>query len=406
MLMASSPCERRAGARTGLRHRRHRRRGTALAARLRPARASSWIGERSGGGGAGGGGGGAGEAGGTDGSACARRAVRNCVMTRDMRPLEDFSPAAFAWEQIAEMPLQHRHRFGRTMRPGDFPTLWELAGEHLALGWSVYGDAPRWASLRSQLMELSPLAKRVLDGGGEDIEYDPTVAMYDLAFEGNALGSALYRGRVAVYSDAVEPAGPGEEDDTFEALRARVFMGGASPLGLLGGPMYAKVSTEVTRIVGEGQLEADGVLWFPWRDAEGADTGAQADARGDPAARAAGDGGEGADAPYVPHPRWPPPDDDNERRRFGGRIAYLRVLGPGVIMGRLYSGYEGEFDAAGGAGGALRGGRRAADADDDDGPASDEAAYDATQKDILPMHLSLERHFVLCRNFLSDVPAR
>ena len=32
----------------------------------------------------------------------ARRAVRNCVLCRDMRALDDFSPASFAWDQVSK----------------------------------------------------------------------------------------------------------------------------------------------------------------------------------------------------------------------------------------------------------------------------------------------------------------
>lgn len=384
------------------------------------AKATTWIGDEAGREAAARGGAASGTTSERDGVACARRAVRNCVLTRDMRPLEDFSPAAFAWEQVAAMPLQHRHHFASMVRPADFAELWELAGEHIALGWSVYGDAPRWVSLRHQLTELSPLAKRMFDGTSNmygDIEYDPSIALFDLAFEGNVVGSAMYRGRLAVYSDGVDG---GEEEtlgsmDESAQLRARLFMNKTTPLGLFGRPMYAKVATELTRIVGEGNLEADGVMWFPWKivedmptreehqatemlDDDEHDESSSAGESGAPeqstgnATPVSGDAIDG-NVQYVPHPRWPIPEDDNERRGIGGYVAYLRVLGPGVVIGRLYSGYKGEYDTAGGGVGRPD-------------HASSDAVYDVTQREILPMNLTLERHFVMSRNLLADVPNR
>ena len=355
--------------------------------------------------------------------AYARRASRNCAITQELRPLTGFRPASYAWAQLAAVPAWARHRFIDAIHCEDFENLWRMAGARLQSGVSARG--PLHALLHQQLTELSPLVVDELRAGKE-LEYDPSLALFDLRFEGNLFGNGFYRGRVAVYTDDDDDdddenllidteESNTEEDEGSEAhreiiktylenrrrtdddvrgfLRARLMLNKTSRLGIFGGNMYAKIDPRQLEIVNEGGEQADGVLWFPWKRGANDDYTAHA-----------------AALRYVPHPRWPRPEDDNERRLIGGCVAYLRVLGPGVIIGKVFRGYEGEFDVS----------FDDTIANDTDGIADEEAKEEVStlkqentkqkrrtrRKAAVPYKLEFERHFVMARNHAAVIPSR
>ena len=96
-------------------------------------------------------------------------------------------------------------------------------------------------------------------------------------------------------------------------------------------------------------------------------------------------------------------------RLVGGCVAYLRVLGPGVIIGKVFRGYEGEFDV-------RFDDTNAADTDGIADEVSKEVSTAKQQdekqkrrnrrKAAVPYKLEFERHFVMARNHAAGVPSR
>ena len=266
------------------------------------------------------------------------------------------------------------------------------------------------------------LQEQLNDGKDSSIQsdiYDPSIALYDVRFEGTPIGSMLYRGRVAFYSELTladssngETGGMEDEEEEFQKLRSRIFLNKTSLLGLFGRAMYMKVDPYITKLDCDGGLEADGYLWFPWKmsssaSSERLDTEDELSVRGENGDQPnAGSEIESNhivnqslkeslshndtldDSLYVPHAKWPlPPVAYGEKSRFKGYIAYLRVLGPGVIMGRLYSGYEGQFEMS-----------------NMDDRLSSASSLISDQNIDTPLRLNFERHFVLSRNYMADIP--